>query len=87
MTSAKLLRILTLPIAALAAPKHVGPSDQAVAKWTDQQVKKILVVPAERIFDKIGWADDLLGAEKLAKASGRPLFLFTYDGNMAEGRC
>jgi hypothetical protein len=73
---------------ALAAPKkQFSPSDKAVAKWTNQKLQQILVVPTERIFDRIGWADNLIQAEGLAKRSGRPLFLFTYDGDLASGRC
>ena len=70
-----------------SAEKQSGPSDKAVAKWTNQQLQQILVVPAERIFDRIGWADSLLQAEELARRSGRPIFLFKYDGDLAAGRC
>ena len=91
MVIAKPIRILLLPVVAaiaLAAPKkQSGPSDKAVAKWTNQQLQRILVVPAERIFDRIGWADNLIHAQELAKRSGRPIFLFTYDGDLASGRC
>ena len=91
MVDVKLIRILILPVAAtiaLAAPKRQsGPTDTAVAKWTNQQLQRILVVPAERIFDKIGWADNLIQAKQLAKQSGRPIFLFVYDGDLAAGRC
>ena len=91
MVAAKLIRILILPVAAaitLAAPKkQSGPTDTAVAKWTNQQLQRILVVPAERIFDKIGWANNLIEAKQLAKQSARPIFLFVYDGDLAAGRC
>jgi hypothetical protein len=42
---------------------------------------------AERRFDEIGWASDLLAARRLAKEHHRPVFLFTHDGHMAVGRC
>ena len=91
MVIAKPIRILTLFVVAaiaLAAPKKkFGPNDNAVAKWTNQQLQRILVVPVERIFDKIGWADTLIQAEELARRSGRPIFLLTYDGDLASGRC
>ena len=91
MVYVRLIRNLLLPVAAtiaLAAPKpSIGPKDKAVAQWTNQQLQRILVVPAERIFDKIGWADNVIQAEELAKRSGRPIFLFTYDGDLAAGRC
>src|SRR4051812_18318959 len=36
----------------------------------------------ERRFDEIGWAGGLRDAIRLAKAHGRPVFLFTHDGHM-----
>jgi len=91
MELARIGRIVSLPVIvaiALAAPKkQPGPSDRAVAKWTTGQLKRILVVSAERNFDGIGWSDSLIKAEELAKQSGRPIFLFTYDGDISSGRC
>jgi hypothetical protein len=36
---------------------------------------------------QVGWATSLLEAEKLAKQHNRPVFLFTHDGRMGNGRC
>jgi hypothetical protein len=44
-------------------------------------------VAAERRFDEIGWAADILQARRLAREHNRPVFLFTHDGHMAVGRC
>jgi hypothetical protein len=42
----------------------------------------------ERRFDEIGWARDIREALRLSRESGRPVFLFTYDGaSMAGFRC
>jgi len=41
----------------------------------------------ERRFDEIGWAGGVREAIRLAKAHGRPVFLFTHDGHMNVGRC
>ena len=41
----------------------------------------------ERVWEKIGWADSLLSARKLAQESQRLLFVFTLDGRMQVGRC
>ncbi len=41
----------------------------------------------ERRFDEIGWAADIREALRLARRSGRPVFLFTHDGKMNVGRC
>jgi hypothetical protein len=42
---------------------------------------------SEKVFDQIGWAEDIRAGLKLAKKYGRPLFLFTHDGRMNLGRC
>jgi hypothetical protein len=36
---------------------------------------------------KVSWAPSLLEARRLARAEGRPVFLFTLDGNLDTGRC
>ncbi len=36
---------------------------------------------------KIPWAASLLEALRLGRQEGRPVFLFTYDGNLDTGRC
>jgi hypothetical protein len=43
--------------------------------------------PSEKIFDQIGWAEDIRAGLRLAKEHRRPLFLFTHDGRMNLGRC
>lgn len=91
MTTSTPVRQLLFAVAAVlvltAATTQTRPSDKSVAKWTNDQLKKILVVPAERMFDRIGWADNLIQAEQLAAKTNRPLFLFMYDGDLASGRC
>ena len=57
------------------------------ADWVAARVKEWQPTAAERRFDEIGWAKDLPAAEKLGKANGRPVFLFTHNGRMETGRC
>jgi hypothetical protein len=42
---------------------------------------------SEKVFDQIGWAEDIRAGLQLAKEHERPLFLFTHDGRMNLGRC
>lgn len=42
---------------------------------------------SEKMFDQIGWAEDIRAGLQLAKEHHRPLFLFTHDGRMNLGRC
>ena len=52
-----------------------------------RRVKELQPTEAERRIDRVGWATSLLEAEKLAKQHNRPVFLFTHDGRMGNGRC
>jgi hypothetical protein len=90
-------RILLLPVlsvfflhgAAVAQSKQpakvVGDGD--LVSWVDATVKERMPAADERRFDEIGWAKDIRDALRLAKESGRPVFLFTHDGRMNLGRC
>ena len=69
-----------LALAAFAA----APPDFAAI---DQRVQQLQPSPEVRRFDEIGWARDIRDGLRLAKESGRPLFLFTHDGRMNIGRC
>jgi hypothetical protein len=62
-------------------------SDRALAGWVEKRIQEWQLTAAERRFDDIGWAKTFHEAEQLAKQHGRPIFLFTYDGQMAIGRC
>ena len=55
--------------------------------WVSRRVKELQPTEAERRIDQVGWATSLLEAEKLAKQYNRPVFLFTHDGRMGNGRC
>jgi hypothetical protein len=77
--------ICALGTRAPAGEKAVG--DQDVAAWVEKRVQQWQPTAAERRFDEIGWAKDIRDAERLARQSNRPVFLFTHDGHMAVGRC
>lgn len=52
-----------------------------------ERVRAWLPTERERDWEKIGWAESLLEARKLAQQHQRLLFLFTLDGRMQVGRC
>lgn len=64
-----------------------GPSDDKLANWVRQRVHQCQPTREERRLDEIGWARNILEAERLAKQYTRPVFLFTHDGRIATGRC
>ena len=62
------------------------PDDALVAK-VQKKVHELQPSRDEKRFDEIGWAPNILEAEKMAKKLNRPVFLFTYDGKIETGRC
>jgi hypothetical protein len=60
-----------------------APSREQIIK----RIEELQPTAKERRFDDIGWADGIRAAEKLAKDSGRPVFLFSNVGEMDVGRC
>ena len=55
--------------------------------WLEGRIREIQPTALERKFDTIAWVPTLHAALKLAKEHGRPVMLFTYDGQMQTGRC
>lgn len=55
--------------------------------WVQSRAEQIAVKADERPLDQIGWAKDIREAKRLARESGRPIFLFTHDGRLNIGRC
>ena len=53
----------------------------------DERIAKIQPTRKEKRFDEIGWVKGLREGERLAKKSGRPLFLFSNVGDLDIGRC
>jgi hypothetical protein len=54
--------------------------------WVRQRVKTIKESDTTA-WAKVPWTESLLEARRLAKDEGRPVFLFTLDGNLDTGRC
>jgi hypothetical protein len=69
------------------AAEEKDPADTELQVWTDGRVAQWRPTAAERRFDEIGWAQSLTAARRLSAESGRPVFLFTLDGEIAIGRC
>ena len=53
----------------------------------DKRIQEIQPTAKELRFDAIGWVAGIREAERLAKANGRPVFLFSNVGQMDLGRC
>jgi len=61
--------------------------DDSLVKSVEDKVRKNQPSREERRWDLVGWAPDVQSAELAAKKANRPVFLFTYDGNIETGRC
>jgi len=53
----------------------------------ERRLAELQPTASERRIDEIGWAPDLIAAERLAKETGRPLFVVQHDGDLLTGRC
>ena len=73
-----------IPIVAFSAIAAASGPDAA---WVDKRVADWQPTARERRWEQIGWAKNILAAEKLAKTHNRPVFLFTHDGRLNVGRC
>ena len=62
-------------------------STAGLSAVVDARLAAVWPTPAEKAFDRIGWAADLGTARRLAAAHARPVFLFTMDGRVNTGRC
>jgi hypothetical protein len=80
---------LVLLGAAFLAPAATKPEaeEEKFIAWVQQRVQEVQPTRAERKFDQVGWAKDIIEAERMAKANNRPIFLFTHDGRINTARC
>ena len=53
----------------------------------DKRIREIQPTTKETRFEEIGWAKGIPEAERLARESDRPVFLFSNVGQMDLGRC
>jgi hypothetical protein len=75
-----------LPVFAMAWALSFSTAQEGDDAWVRKRVKQI-TESDNNDFRKIPWAASLLEARKIAKDEGRPIFLFTLDGNLETGRC
>jgi hypothetical protein len=61
--------------------------DDSLVTSVEKEIRGIQPTREERRFDEIGWAPNIREAEAGAKKASRAVFLFTYDGNIEQGRC
>jgi hypothetical protein len=65
-----------------------GPSLQArkTPSWVEERIREFREAPAMR-WTTIPWVGSLVEARRLSREEGRPVLLFTHDGNIETGRC
>jgi hypothetical protein len=70
-----------------ATPRRLTPSNKEDLSWVEKRLEELEPAKEERRIDAIGWVKGLREAVRLSKEHDRPIFLFTYDGNVRTGRC
>jgi hypothetical protein len=69
----------------LAADSYL--KEDSLVSSVESKVRKNLPTREEKRFDEVGWAPNVAAAQAAAKKANRPVYLFTYDGNIETGRC
>jgi hypothetical protein len=86
MRSSAAFAVLGVLLTSVFAAENYLPDDKLVTH-VEKRVHDLQPTREERKLDLVGWAPDILAAEKLARTANRPIFLFTYDGSIGTGRC
>ena len=88
MSLVKVSAVFLLSAAFLTpGPAKSEADEEKFIAWVQKRVQEAQPTRTERKFDQVGWAKDILDAERLAKIHNRPVFLFTHDGRVNWGRC
>ena len=75
---------LAFAVACISIGTVIHPANAADDDFTAmvrQRVQDWQPAQDERLLDQIGWASDLVDAQRMAKKHQRPLFVFTYSGS------
>lgn len=68
----------------LAAVSWPGPTARVTR--LRERAAQLDLTPQERLWESVGWVQDLTRARALSHSTGKPLFLWTLGGNLG-GRC
>ena len=72
---------------ASAMGAEIWLKDDSLVQSVQKKVREIQPSREEKRFDEIGWASTIVEARAISQKTNRPLFLFTYNGNIDTGRC
>jgi hypothetical protein len=56
------------------------------SSWVQERIRDFRTAPAMK-WTTIPWVGSLVEARRLSREDGRPVLLFTHDGNIETGRC
>ena len=70
-----------------AGAAEIWLKDDKLVAAVQKKVREIQPSREEKRFDEIGWAPTILEARAISQKTNRPVFLFTYNGNIDTGRC
>jgi hypothetical protein len=79
-----------MPIFALTIPLFAGPPAARPSLPNEEKVRcavaQIIDSDTEK-WRRIPWSPSLSAAAEAARKEGRPMFVFSHEGNMDTGRC
>ena len=59
---------------------------ESTPSWVQKRIHEFRAAPAMK-WTTIPWVGSLMEARRLSREEGRPVLLFTHDGNIETGRC
>jgi hypothetical protein len=76
------------PVALLAVSTllSAGQARERDEAWVLERARQVRESDTNG-WRKIPWTPSLLEARRVSREEGRPVFLFTHDGNIETGRC
>lgn len=82
-----LRRALALVLAAaVLGAVFLGTRPGADVAGLRERANRLDQTPQERLWESVGWVQDLTRARALSQSSGKPIFLWALGGNLG-GRC
>jgi hypothetical protein len=79
------MRCLALSLAAICCTCVIARAADRDEEWIKRQIAQLR--PAAPLEAWIAWTSSLLEARRLSQNEHRPVFLFSFEGNLFTGRC
>ena len=75
--------VILLALGAGGSNRHAA---RTPSTWVAERVREFRAAPPMK-WTTLPWVGSLREARRMSQEEGRPVFLFTHDGNIETGRC